>query len=101
MGVFDIAKRALLAGLGVQESVKLFVDDLVKKGELNDAEGAKLLKEWMSKAEASAKDLERTVNDRVNKTLGLMNLPTRDDMTRLEKQIENLSKLVKETATRK
>lgn len=101
MGVFDVAKRALLAGLGVQESVKNFIDDLVKKGELNDAEGAKLLKEWMNRAEESAKDLEQKVNERVNKTLGLMNLPSRDDISRLEKQIENLSRLLKETAMRK
>ena len=101
MGVFDIAKRALLAGLGVQEAVKNFIDELVKKGELNDAEAAKLLKDWMNKAEESAKDLEQKVNERVNKTLGLMNLPSRDDITRLEKQVENLSKLLKETAMRK
>lgn len=101
MGVFDIAKRALLAGLGVQEAVRNFIDDLVKKGELNDAEAAKLLKEWINKAEESTKDLEQKVNERVNKTLGLMNIPTRDDITRLEKQIENLSRLLKETAMRK
>jgi polyhydroxyalkanoate synthesis regulator phasin len=98
MRVFDLAKRALLAGLGVQDSVKTFIDDLVKKGELNDAEGAKLLKEWMTKAEEGARDIEQKVNDRVNKTLGMMNLPSRDDVTRLEKQIENLSKLVKDVA---
>lgn len=101
MGVFDMAKKALLAGLGVQGAVQNFVDDLVKKGELNDAEGAKLLKEWMAKAEEGAKELEQKVNERVNKTLGLMNLPSRDDITRLEKQIDNLSKLLKETAMRK
>src|SRR3990167_1227269 len=101
MGLFDVAKKALLAGLGVQESVKNFIDDLVKKGELNDAEAAKLLKDWMNKAEESARDLEQKVNERVNKTLGLMNLPSRDDIRRLEKQIENLSKLLKETAMKK
>lgn len=101
MGVFDVAKRALLAGLGVQDSVKKLVEDLVKKGELNDAEGAKLLRDWMNKSEESARDLEQKVNEKVNKTLGLMNLPSRDDISRLEKQIENLSKLLKETAMRK
>ncbi len=101
MGMFDIARKALLAGLGVQEAVKHFIDDLVKKGELNDAEAAKLLKEWMNKAEESAKDLEQKVNERVNRTLGLMNLPSRDDIARLEKQIENLSKLLKDTAMKR
>src|SRR3970040_685150 len=101
MGLFDIAKRALLAGLGVQESVKNFIDDLVKKGELNDAEAAKLLKDWMNRAEESARDLEQKVNERGNKTLGLMKLPSRDDITRLEKQIETLSRLLKESSTRR
>jgi len=101
MAVFDIVKKGLLAGLGVQEAVKNFLDDLVKKGELNDGEAAKLLREWMSKAEESAHELERKINERVNKTLGMMNLPSRDDITRLEKQIDNLSKLLKETAMRK
>lgn len=101
MAIFDIVKTALLAGLGVQEAVRNFVDDLVKKGELNDAEAAKLLKDWMNKAEETAKDLEQKINERVNRTLGLMNLPTRDDIARLERQIENLSKLLKETGIRK
>jgi len=55
----------------------------------------------MNKAEESARELEQKVNERVNKTLGLMNLPSRDDITRLEKQVENLSKLLKETTMRK
>ncbi len=101
MAIFDIVKTALLAGLGVQEAVRNFVDDLVKKGELNDAEAAKLLKDWMNKAEETAKDLEQKINERVNRTLGFMNLPTRDDIARLERQIENLSKLLKETGIRK
>ncbi len=101
MGVFDVAKKALLAGLGVQDSVRGLVDDLVKKGELSDAEGAKLVREWMAKAEERAKEIEQKVNERVSKTLGTMNLPTRDDVTRLEKQIQNLSALVKDASSRK
>ena len=39
----------MLAGFGVQEKVKEFVDDLVKKGELSESQGAKLVKEWSEK----------------------------------------------------
>ncbi len=99
--VFDLVKKALLAGLGVQDAAKTLLDDLVRRGELNDADAAKLLKEWMNKAEETTKDLEQKINERVNKTLGLMNLPSRDDIARLERQIENLSKLLKETGIRK
>lgn len=101
MSVFDIIRRALLAGLGVQEAVRTFIDDLVKKGELSDAEAAKLLREWMSKAEQTALELERKINEGVHKTLSLMSLPSRDDIARLEKQIENLSRLLRDAELKK
>lgn len=101
MGVFDVAKRALLAGLGVQDSVRGLVDDLVKKGELSNAEGAKLLRDWMAKTEERAKEIEQSINDRVSKTLGTMNLATRDDLASLETQIQKLSALVRDAASRK
>ncbi|MBI4240574.1 MAG: phasin family protein [Candidatus Rokubacteria bacterium] len=97
MSVFDMIRKTLLAGLGVQESVRTFIEDLVKKGELSDAEAAKLLRDWMAKAEQGALELERKINERVNKTLGMMNLPSRDDIARLERQIENLSRLLRES----
>ena len=50
MTFFDVIRNAMLAGLGIQEMVKEFLDDLVKKGELSESQGAKLLKEWTEKA---------------------------------------------------
>ncbi|HXF74504.1 MAG TPA: phasin family protein [Methylomirabilota bacterium] len=93
--VFDVVKRALLAGLGVQQSVQSFLDDLVKKGELNESDAAKLLKDWINKTEESAQELEKKINERISKTLSAMNLPSRQDISRLEKQIEDLSKLLR------
>ncbi len=43
MSVFDIIRNSLLAGLGMQEKVREFVDELVKKGELSETQGAKLV----------------------------------------------------------
>lgn len=93
--VFDMVKRALLAGLGVQQSVQNLLDDLVKKGELSDGDAAKLLKDWISKTEESAQELEKKINEGVSKTLSVMNLPSRQDISRLEKQIEDLAKLLR------
>ena len=93
--VFDMVKKALLAGLGVQQSVQNFLDDLVKKGELSDGDAAKLLKDWINKTEESAHELEKKINEGVSKTLSVMNLPSRQDISRLEKQIEDLAKLLR------
>ena len=91
MTVADVIKRAMLAGLGAQEKAKEFVDELVKQGELSKGEGASLVKEWVSKAEESTKDLDVKVKDALTSTLERLNIPSRDDMEKLEKKVQNLS----------
>jgi polyhydroxyalkanoate synthesis regulator phasin len=95
MTIFDVVRNAILAGFGVQEKVKEFIDELVKKGELSESQGAKLVKEWTEKADKSTADLSKTISDIVSKTLEKMNIPTKDDIERLNKKIQNLSMRVK------
>lgn len=91
MTFFDVVRNALLAGFGVQEKVKEFIDELVKKGELSESQGAKLVKEWTEKADKSTEQFSKTMTDVVTKTLEVMNLPTKDDITRLDEKIQTLS----------
>lgn len=95
MTVFDIVRNAILAGFGVQEKVKEFIDELVKKGELSESQGAKLVKEWTEKADKSTAELSKTISDLVSKTLEKMNIPTRDEIEKLNKKIQSLSARVK------
>jgi polyhydroxyalkanoate synthesis regulator phasin len=95
MTVFDIARNALLAGLGMQEKIKEFVDDMVKKGELSDSQGAKLVKEMAEKADKGTEDLSKTFSELITKTLDKMNLPTRDDFEKINKKINSLSAKIK------
>ncbi|MFN3740549.1 MAG: phasin family protein [Thermodesulfovibrionales bacterium] len=95
MSVFDVVRKALLAGIGVQEKVKEFIDELIKKGELSEAEGAKLIKEWTEKAEKSTEGLRQSITGLVNSTLEKMKLPTREEIERLEKKIDRLSERLK------
>lgn len=95
MTVFDVVRNALLAGFGVQEKVKEFIDELVKKGELSESQGAKLVKEWTEKADKSTSDLSKGISELVTKTLEKMNIPTKDDMEKLNKKIQSLSARVK------
>lgn len=91
MTVSDILKRALLAGLGAQEKVKEFVDDLVKAGELSKGEAASLVKEWASKAEESTKDVDKRIKDAIGGAFEKLNIPSRDDFEKLEKKLQNIS----------
>ncbi|WP_333652549.1 phasin family protein [Dissulfurispira sp.] len=95
MTVFDVVRNAIMAGFGVQEKVKEFIDELVKKGELSESQGAKLVKEWTEKADKSTSELSKSMSELVSKILEKMNIPTKDDMEKLNKKIQSLSSRVK------
>ncbi|NOZ24805.1 MAG: hypothetical protein GXO94_01745 [Nitrospirae bacterium] len=95
MTIFDVVRNALLAGFGVQEKIKESIDELVKKGELSETQGAKLVKEWTEKAEKSSDELTKSISDVLAKTLEKMNLPTKEDIEDLNKKIKALSTRVK------
>lgn len=91
MTIFDVVRNAVLAGFGVQEKVSEFIDDLIKKGELSESQGAKLVKEWTEKADKSTFDLNKNLSEIISKTLEKMNIPTKEEYDRLEKRVQNLS----------
>ena len=95
MTFFDVVKNALLAGFGVQEKVNEFINELVKKGELSESQGAKLVKEWMDKADKSTEELSKTISEIIAKTMEKMTIPTKNDMETLNKKIQALSARVK------
>lgn len=95
MAMFEYLRRAMMAGLGVQEKFNEFVDDLVKKGELSKAEGAKLVKEWSEKAEKGGGEISKGFEELLETTLKKLNIPTKDEVAKLEKKVSALSAKVK------
>jgi len=91
MTLFDVVRNAMLAGLGIQETFKEFLDNLIKKGELSESQGAKILKEWTEKADKTSEHLSKNISELVTRTLEKMNLPTKDDIEKLNKEILSLS----------
>lgn len=95
MSLFEIVQKALMAGLGMQEKVKEFIDELVKKGELSESQGAKLIKEWSDKAGTTKEDFDRNIREFITKTIEKINLPTRREIEELNDKVKSLSKRVK------
>ncbi len=91
MTVAELIKRAMLAGLGAQEKAREFVDELVKAGELSKSDASSLVKEWVSKAEDSRKEFDSKIKDAMSASFEKLNIPTRDDLEKLEKKIQNIS----------
>ena len=85
MTINDILHRILMAGLGVPEKMKDLVEELVKKGELSESEGARLVKECTEKVTKSGEDISKSVSD----------IPTRNEVEELKKKLKSLSSKVK------
>ena len=94
MAIFEIIRNAMLLGFGVQEKVKEFVDEVVKKGELSESQGAKLVKEWTEKAEKNTEDISSSLNDLLKTTLDKMKLPSKEDLDNMNKQISALTERI-------
>ena len=95
MTVNDILHRILMAGLGVPEKMKDLVEDLVKKGELSESEGARLVKECTEKVTKSGEDISKSVSELIGRTLEKMNIPARSEVEELKKKLKTLSSKVK------
>lgn len=95
MAILDIIRNAMLAGFGVQEKVKEIIDDFVKKGELSESQGAKLVKEWSEKVDKNTEDISKSLNDLVQKALEKMHLPSKDEIAKLNEQVNALSERIK------
>ncbi len=91
MSLFDTIRNAMLAGFGMQEKVKEFIDDLVKKGELSESQGAKLVKEWSDKFEKNTEEVGKNISESVSKALEKMKLATKEDVGKLHEKIDSLS----------
>ena len=96
----DVIRKALLAGVGIQEKFNDYLDELVKKGELSQTQAAKMVKEWTGIAEKSAGEVNKSISDMVEKAMHRMNLPTSEDMERLNRKVQSLSVRVKRLETK-
>ena len=95
MTVNDILHKILMAGLGVPEKMKDLVEDLVKKGELSESEGARLVRECTEKVTKSGEDVSKIISELIGKTLEKMNIPARNEVEELKKKLKSLSSKVK------
>jgi polyhydroxyalkanoate synthesis regulator phasin len=95
MSINDIVHKALMVGIGVPEKLKDLVDELVQKGELSESQGAKLVKECSEKVTKSGEDISRSITEIVDKTLEKMNIPTRDEVEKLNRKVTTLAARIK------
>lgn len=95
MTINDIVHKTLMAGLGIPEKIKEVIDELVKKGELSESQGAKIVREYSDKVGKTGEELNKNIAEIINKTFEKMNIPTRDEVEKLNRKLSTLSTRVK------
>lgn len=88
--------KAVSLALGViaagKEQIEKTVQELVKKGEIAQAESRALADELVTKGEEIRQRIESLVRERVNAVLKETGLATREDIERIERRLDALER---------
>jgi len=92
----DLMRKALRLGLGMvvvtQKKVENIVREFVEKGDLGKEEGEKIVREFMQQGEESEKQLEKKLEEMLEQIMTKLNLPTREEIDKLETRVRKLEK---------
>lgn len=89
--MFNLIKKTVMAGLGIEAQGREKFEELVRKGEQSQTDCAKAVKEFMTEAEKNAKKLEEKGRKVADRILESVPIPTKSDLARLEKKIQELA----------
>ena len=92
--MFETLDKMMLAGLGAismtRERADKIFDEYVSKGKLKKESRTGFTKALMDAVEKNRSELEKLVAKQVRETLETLNLPTREDLQRLEQKLDEL-----------
>ncbi len=90
--MFESIEKMFLAGLGAasltKEKIDHMLDELVEKGELSRDKKSSLMEELVSYTEKRRAELQKLINTEVKKVLKRLEIPTREEVEALQKQID-------------
>jgi polyhydroxyalkanoate synthesis regulator phasin len=92
----DLIKDTILATLGVlsltREKAETLFKDLVKKGELAETEEAKFVKNVIEKSGKRRVEVEKKIEEIVERAVKKLNVPTRKDLEEIKDKLDELIK---------
>ncbi|MBF0591443.1 MAG: hypothetical protein HQL02_05080 [Nitrospirae bacterium] len=89
--ILNSLKNAMFAALGAQEMVMELIEKLTQKGQLSEAQGLNLVRDWTDKLNKTGTDISLSLAEIVHKTLEKMLLPTKEDIDLLNEKVNTLS----------
>ena len=99
--MFDLLNKVLSVGLETQDKVIDFLDELVRKGRIDEKEREQFLKELDEKLISARDKGEALINDALSKISSKNPLVTKGDLEKLEKRIKKLEDKLKKLEPKK
>ncbi len=94
--MINLLKKGILAGIGIGMMTKEKIEELAKKtakeAKLNEEEGRKLADDLLKQSEEVKHQIEKKVDEQVRKNIDKFGFATKEDLKKVEKQLEKLQK---------
>ena len=98
--MIDVIKKVLLTGVGVaalsKEKIEDLAKDLAEKGKMSEQEGKALVNQLLTSSDEARQDLQKQVEEKVQKVLEKMDLARKSEIDALKLEIEALKKAATE-----
>jgi polyhydroxyalkanoate synthesis regulator phasin len=98
--MFDLIKKSMSVGLGLafltKEKIETIAKELSERGELEKKDVKKFIDDLSEKSEEAKKKVDGRIEKIVKAVLKKMNLVSREDFLKLEKQVKQIKKALKE-----
>jgi len=95
-----ILNKTLMAAIGAislsKENAEKFIDELIKRGELDQGERVEAIKEAIEKAEAKSKEVAGKIKDSVKSAKLGKKFARTVDLDALDEKVDHLTKMVEE-----
>lgn len=99
--MFEFFERGFLATVGVlsmsREKTQDFVDELVKRGEINREEGKQLVEQMVRRGQEEQENIRKLVRQEVNNVMHDLDLVTHEDIKKLDEKMDALLKKLEES----
>jgi len=94
----DLFKKALLTGVGLAalttEKAEELAREFARSAQLSGEKGKEFVDEVVARSEKARHDLESLIQRLTTETLKRMNIPTREDIARLNERVAELERAV-------
>ena len=92
--MFEFFERGFLATVGVlsmsREKTQDFVDELVKRGEINREEGKQLVEQMVRRGQEEQENIRKLARQEVQNALHDLDLVTHEDIQKLNEKMDAL-----------